>query len=249
MTKPSYRDLEKLSAYLDGELPAAESRRLESRLASDPGLRAALDDLKRTRAVLRRTPRRRAPRSFTLTPEMVAPRPPMPRAYPILRFASAVAALLLFASFASNFLALPASAPQMLEAPAGYNVGGAAEEEMPAGEPAAPEMLPAEAPATATEALSAPEAEAPALAAEPTFAPAAADNRGLETVVPTPTPAMPAEKAAPPLPQPGASTPAAPPAAPLTTWQIVLAALVVFFALGAFTVRRATLRKWQEKSK
>jgi hypothetical protein len=48
----TFRDVEKLSAYLDGQLSRADAARLESRLASDPGLRAVMDDLRRTRAVL-----------------------------------------------------------------------------------------------------------------------------------------------------------------------------------------------------
>ncbi|MBT6062989.1 MAG: hypothetical protein HOG55_17570, partial [Anaerolineae bacterium] len=53
---PSFRDIKQLSAYLDGELSASASRKMKSRLARDPNLLAALDDLRDTRAILRRIP-------------------------------------------------------------------------------------------------------------------------------------------------------------------------------------------------
>ena len=69
---PSFRDLKKLSAYLDGELKDSARKKLESRIARDPELAAALDDLRLSRTVLRRTPQRRVPRNFTISPQMVA---------------------------------------------------------------------------------------------------------------------------------------------------------------------------------
>ena len=71
MTKNiSMREWEALSAYLDGQLPAKERTRLETQLNQAPELRSALEDLRRTRSVLRSQPKVRAPRNFTLTPEM-----------------------------------------------------------------------------------------------------------------------------------------------------------------------------------
>ncbi len=87
-------DLERLSEYLDGRLSPAELSRLETRLTSDPELAATLQALREARALLRQLPRRKAPRNFTLTPQMVARKPPLPRAYPFLRLATAMAALL-----------------------------------------------------------------------------------------------------------------------------------------------------------
>jgi len=128
MTAHSFRDIERLSAYLDGELSRAERARLESRLARDAGLSAALDELCTTRALLRRTPRRRVPRNFTLTPKMVGLHPPLPRAVPALRWATVVTTLLLFLTFAGNLigsLTFGASAPAPMEmAPAYGGVGG-----------------------------------------------------------------------------------------------------------------------------
>lgn len=104
MTQPSFRDVENLTAYLDGQLNSAHRQRLESRLGSEPELKATLDALRESRAVLRRLPQRRAPRNFTLTPKMAGIKPPLPRAYPVFRFASVVAAFLFFFAYATNFL-------------------------------------------------------------------------------------------------------------------------------------------------
>lgn len=66
------RDLERVSAYLDNALPAKERAVLEQRLKAEPALAAALADLQRTRALLRRAPQRRVPRQFKVRPEMVS---------------------------------------------------------------------------------------------------------------------------------------------------------------------------------
>ncbi|HXQ33737.1 MAG TPA: hypothetical protein VN843_06980, partial [Anaerolineales bacterium] len=112
------RDIELLSAYLDGQLKPSDSARLESRLKSDPELVAVMDDLRAARNLLRRLPQRRAPRNFTLTRKMVGQNPPMPRAYPFFRFATTLATLLLFFTFGLNFLA-----PQLAAVP-GVGFGG-----------------------------------------------------------------------------------------------------------------------------
>lgn len=121
MKKITFRDVEQLSAYLDGKLSQADSARLASRLQTDPNLRAVMDDLSQTRALLRKLPARSAPRAFTLTPKMAGVKPPLPRAYPTLRFATALATLLLVVTFATNALApsLTSSAPM-----AAYGMGG-----------------------------------------------------------------------------------------------------------------------------
>jgi len=64
------RDLESLSAYLDDQLNPGERARLEARLPLEPALRQMLEDLGLTRRALRAQKPRRAPRNFTLTPEM-----------------------------------------------------------------------------------------------------------------------------------------------------------------------------------
>lgn len=130
------RDLIQLSAYLDGQLDDRARRALESRLASDADLRAALADLRQTRSLLRRLPQRRAPRNFTLTRRMIGLRPPLPRAVPVLRLASALAGLLFLASYAGNLLNFapgaamaPAAEPMiMMAAPeAAPSIGGSDE--------------------------------------------------------------------------------------------------------------------------
>ena len=168
MTKtPSFRDVAQLSAYLDGQLRPSESASLESRLASEPELAAALEDLRQARGVLRQLPQRRAPRNFTLTPKMVGLKPPLPRSYPIFRLASVVATLLLFLSFATNFMA-PRLAAQVASVPYGIGGGGGGEAEqqepaMALEAPAEPEepAAPAEPAAQAPEAMEEPAAKAP----------------------------------------------------------------------------------------
>ena len=59
---------EALSSYLDNQLSERERTRLEARLKAEPELRQALEDLRRTRVILRSQARLRAPRNFTLTP-------------------------------------------------------------------------------------------------------------------------------------------------------------------------------------
>ena len=91
MNAPNFHDVELLSTFLDGQLEPSDAARIEARLSADPQLRAVLDDLRRSRALLRKVPARRAPRNFTLTPGMAGIEPPAPRAYPALRLATALA--------------------------------------------------------------------------------------------------------------------------------------------------------------
>ena len=116
----SNRDYEQLSAYLDGQLAPGDQRRLEERLRARPELKTALDELSQTRALLRMAPKRRAPRNFTITPAMVGEQKPARRGgmfgglFPVLSFASAVATLVLVATF---FLELmPTTRPLMTTA-------------------------------------------------------------------------------------------------------------------------------------
>ena len=99
-----FHDIELLSSYLDGQLNTAESKRLETRLASDPELASALNDIRATRSILRKLPARKAPRNFTLTRKMVGLKPPLPRTYPLLRFATAFATILFVMSLSVNMM-------------------------------------------------------------------------------------------------------------------------------------------------
>ncbi|MGE5224606.1 MAG: anti-sigma factor family protein [Omnitrophica WOR_2 bacterium] len=92
-TKISPRDIELLSAYLDGEIDPRKRAQLETRLRTNPELSVALEDLRRTRILLRSVKPLKAPRSFKLRPEMVPQKPARP-IYPVFQFASAIAGIL-----------------------------------------------------------------------------------------------------------------------------------------------------------
>ena len=136
----NFQEIELLSSYLDGQLNASESTRLESRLSSDRELASVLNDLRAARGILRNLPARKTPRNFTLTRKMVGLKPPLPRAYPIFRFSTAFATILLMISFAANLLAsqfsFAASAPQAVY---GIGSGGGCEEPCGGGPVAATE--------------------------------------------------------------------------------------------------------------
>ncbi len=89
MDRIARADIERLSAFLDGELNPREAEQLEARLATDQELSGALAALRATAEVVGSLPEVRLPRSFALTQDMVRPR----RTYPILQFSTAAAAL------------------------------------------------------------------------------------------------------------------------------------------------------------
>jgi hypothetical protein len=93
------REIEQISAYLDGELNQKEKARLDARLRVEPKLRRGLHELGETRSMLRSLPRKRAPRNFTLTPVMVGARRKSGfdffRLTPALSLSSVLATLLL----------------------------------------------------------------------------------------------------------------------------------------------------------
>ncbi len=127
MNKPlSSRDLEKLSAYLDSQLPANERRRLEEQIAGSPVLRTALEELRQTRHLLRSLPKARAPRNFTLKPGMAPERkrPAFPFSSLSLSAFSALAVIFLLALFVSDFMGIytPAPVAQYSAAPAAGSV-------------------------------------------------------------------------------------------------------------------------------
>lgn len=107
MNQISSRDWEALSAYLDGQLTQKDRLRLEQKLQANSDLRLALEELSRTRTILRSQPALRAPRSFALTPEMVGihrERRPAARLYPAFSFVSALASLLFVVVLLGGFL-------------------------------------------------------------------------------------------------------------------------------------------------
>ena len=89
MDRIARADIERLSAFLDGELNPEEAEQLEARLATDKEFSDALAALRATTEVVGSLPEVSLPRSFALTPDMVRPR----RTYPILQFSTAAAAL------------------------------------------------------------------------------------------------------------------------------------------------------------
>lgn len=105
----SNRDYEQLSAYIDGQLTPSQIGSLEERLRTHPDLQAVLDEMSRTKALLRSAPRRRAPRNFTLSPAMVgAQKLKQSRfrwnLFPVLSFTSALAMLALVATIVFQLL-------------------------------------------------------------------------------------------------------------------------------------------------
>ena len=134
-TRISPREWEALSAYLDGQLSSRQKTQIESQLEANSDLRQALDELSQTRNLLRSLPKRRAPRNFTLTPEMAGLRlgvRPLPGAYPVLRLASALAALFFVVIFAGELISQSiqpepmqvAQAPQLIAPVMGMGGGG-----------------------------------------------------------------------------------------------------------------------------
>jgi hypothetical protein len=130
-SKPEQRD-ELLSAYLDGELSTSARARLEAQLASDPALRAELDVLRRTVAMVRDLPPVPAPHNFLLPAAADRRRSPRAKpvrrswAAPLLSAATAVVSLLFVAVLAGDLLLFgaggmaslsPAEPMYQLEAP------------------------------------------------------------------------------------------------------------------------------------
>jgi hypothetical protein len=178
------RDIELLSSYLDGQLSFADSARLEARLRTEPDLRSVLQDLRGARSLLRQLPMRKAPRSFRLTPQMVGKNPPLPRSYPVFKFATSLATLLLFFTIGLNFLG-----PQLASQPPAFGMGGGAPDtfsaesaQLATEEPLA-DAMPA---ATEPPATEAPAAEEPSVAMAPmSTATASVEDtaRAMETAV------------------------------------------------------------------
>lgn len=104
----SEQDFERLSAYVDDALAAAEKSALEARLQREPELKAALRDLRLQARALRALPPLRPPRNFTLSARQAQTlRPARTSAFaslfPALRLATAVSAFAFVAVLAANF--------------------------------------------------------------------------------------------------------------------------------------------------
>jgi hypothetical protein len=143
------KDLETLSAALDRQLKPQEQAALDARLKAEPGLRAAFDQLRLTRSMLRNAPRIKAPRDFTLSPDMLPQKRTLGGLMMNLRTISVIASILFTFVFAGDLFYRPVLLGQQLNATAvetmraandqvgaEMNAGDAAEAEMaaPAGE-------------------------------------------------------------------------------------------------------------------
>lgn len=90
------QDFERLSAYLDHQLPSAEQAALEARLAREPALRQTLAEMRYTVSALKALPLVKPPRSFTLKPHQVEQAASIwSRLFPVFRLATALTAFAL----------------------------------------------------------------------------------------------------------------------------------------------------------
>ena len=236
----NFRDIEQLSAYLDGQLSPSDSTRLESRISADPELASALSDLRAARSILRKLPARKAPRNFTLTRKMVVLKPPLPRTFSFFRLSTAFATFLLMLTFAANSviprIGLGAAAPMAAQEAYGIGGGGSGGG---CEEPCLPPAL-----AAATEAPVATEAPAAAeLAPLPTEGlPSASEDTarvGETAIVETPV-AKDLENASVPQDPPTVKNEAIIPIA----WQVGLLVIGLISAGIAFAINQNAKKKW-----
>lgn len=235
MKSLSFRDIEKLSAYLDGQLSPSDRTRLEKTIQSDEDLAAALKDLRHTRALLQRAPRRRAPRNFTLTPKMAGIRAPVPRLVPVFSWASAVAMLLFIFTLGTSLigqLSLGTTAPMLAAAPSGLGGGP------PAAATAAPAAPAAGLPAPAT---AAPATAAPVLKATDQSVQGTATPEAYALSVPEATPpgtlrVLPPQAAAKTQPK------------PLNPWLVVWPGVGLLLGALALLLRWLNQRAFQRKN-
>lgn len=100
----SNKDLERISAYLDGELSQKAASDLESRLKTDKSLSQVLEGLRKTRLLLHQAPKAKVPRNFTLTPEMISRRSSLGRLFGTMRLVSAMAMVMFVAVVVGDVL-------------------------------------------------------------------------------------------------------------------------------------------------
>lgn len=115
----STQDWQLLSDYLDDQLLSDQKSRFEQRLLSSPNLQMALEEIRRTRTLLRKAPRRRVPHNFTLTPTMLQQKVPISLSLvPIFSITSALAGVMTILLMIFEFLPGYAAQPTSLMAPA-----------------------------------------------------------------------------------------------------------------------------------
>ena len=164
-TRISPKEWEALSAYLDGQLSANDRIRLDRLLTERPEMHIALEDLRRTRDFLRSQPSLRAPRNFTLSPQLAGIRIKergSSFAFPVLSAVSALASILLVLVFVGDMLITGAGPSQIFATQAPIEEYLSVEESVPESfSPAEGEFQ--EIPPTE---ISLPEVQAPSVAAE-----------------------------------------------------------------------------------
>jgi len=251
------RDIELLSAYLDGELKSSDSTQLEARLKTDLELASVLSDLRAARTLLRRLPSRKAPRNFTLTRKMVGQNPPLPRTYPLFRYATIAATLLFFFTFGINAFGFQMSSHSL------YGIGGSGgggPDSFAAEAPAATEapamteapmnaapMAPAPVQPEASSVDATSESE-PAVALAPAatqIAPTDESSRTMETPASKSADAGNSVEQGQPLVVEDTTAPQS--VAPLisSAWQIALAVIAVLSALFMMLIRQLSARRWK----
>jgi hypothetical protein len=238
----NFRDIETLSAYLDDQLNPTDKARIESRLQSDPELASVLSDLRASRNILRRLPARKAPRNFTLTRQMVGLRPPMPRSYPLLRYATLFATFLFMCSFTTNMLTPMFSLGFGGAAAPAFGMGGGCDG--PCGDTAM-ESAAATEEAPLMEAAPAATEEAPA--AEPQIIPTATidDTARLATPEATTKEAGTEVAAQGQAPETADQAPAGEEAPVPFNWTLVFLVIAILGGVVMFFMRQSALRKWR----
>jgi hypothetical protein len=114
----TWRDYELISAYLDNQLSSKDRALLEARLKTDSELRMELQEIGKTRLLVRRLPKLRAPHNYFVKADAIRVRPTL-RLAPVFGIVSALASVLLaLVIFGSTFFS---SSPQVAMAPAASN--------------------------------------------------------------------------------------------------------------------------------
>ncbi|MCA9906045.1 MAG: anti-sigma factor, partial [Anaerolineae bacterium] len=93
------RDLELLSAYLDGRMNKDEQQALETRLAQDALLQRELDTLRETSYLLRALPELKSPRNLTIPASIQQKRTPLVLSPWVSTLSAVAAAFMLIAGF------------------------------------------------------------------------------------------------------------------------------------------------------
>ena len=101
---PTLKDLELISAYLDGACSLKDRRKVDDRLQSEPEFAQVVREYEHVRRLLKALPLKRAPRNFTLSASQVPAKPQRFFLVPTLNFVAMAAAFTVVVVFVgSNF--------------------------------------------------------------------------------------------------------------------------------------------------